>query len=265
MAHHVAHRHAELRRAGGVFLHALDFAADPFVEGIPQVRPVGAHLVQLRRQRRQHPAGDGRTQRPAHQPAALLADAFLDGVAQRVLPAGHQRPELPEDEAEHLLMPAAFDQAVQGPRDDLAGAGTAEDARHQARHHPSGSAVLDRRQKLRQHAGQCHGQGSGRGGIGQEAVQDAGQVQLAQHRRDVLLGEHVVRDEAPECQAQTLLLPGDDGGVGDGDAEGMAEQGGDREPVGDPAHEPGLRRRAQQGSGVFAGPEIGGNTVGEDR
>ena len=65
-------------------------------------------------------------------------------------------------------------------------------------------------------------------------------------RRDLGLGEDVVGDEAAERPAEPRLLRRDDGGVRDRQAERMAEQRGDREPVGDAADEPGLGRGLQQ-------------------
>ena len=105
--------------------------------------------------------------------------------------------------------------------------------------------------------------GARRGGVGEEAVQDAGQVEAGQHAGDLVAGEHVGGDEAAERGAETLLLVRDDGGVGDRDAERVAEQRGDREPVGDAADEAGLGGGLQQvgggggGQGVAAERERG--------
>ena len=55
-------------------------------------------------------------------------------------------------------------------------------------------------------------------------------------------GQEVVLDEVPQAPADPVLAVGDDGGVGDGDIEGMAKQGGNGEPVGDAADHGGLRR-----------------------
>ena len=60
--------------------------------------------------------------------------------------------QLPEDEAEHLLVAASVDQAVQRPRHHLSRSGPAHDAGHHAREDPSRPAVLHRRQQLWQHA-----------------------------------------------------------------------------------------------------------------
>ena len=58
-----------------------------------------------------------------------------------------------------------------------------------------------------------------------------------QHVRHLGPGEDVIGDEAPECATQPLLLVRDDRGVRDGDAERVAEQRRDREPVGDATDE----------------------------
>ena len=79
-----------------------------------------------------------------------------------------------------------------------------------------------------------------RDGVGQEAVDDAGQVQPGEDVRDLGAGEDVCCHEASERLAQAEALIGDDGGVRDRYAEGMAEQGCDREPIGDTADEPRL-------------------------
>ena len=112
-------------------------------------------------------------------------------------------------------------------------------------------------------AASAHRRGARRGGVGEEAVQDAGQVEAGEHAGDLVAGEHVGGDEAAERGAETLLLGRDDGGVGDRDAERVAEQRGDREPVGDAADEAGLGGGLQQvgggggGEGVAAERERG--------
>ena len=137
-------------------------------------------------------------------------------------------------------MAAAFDEAVQGAGDDLAGAGAAEHPRHNARDQAAGAAVFHCCEDARQQAGERSGGWAGGGRIGQEAMQDAGQVEPGQNIGDFLGGKDVGRDEAAERGAEPLLLPRDDGGVRDGDAKRVAEQRGDREPVGDAADESGL-------------------------
>jgi hypothetical protein len=79
-------------------------------------------------------------------------------------------------------------------------------------------------------------------------AQQAGQIELGERERDVRFGEYVVGDEAAECRAEPGLLVGDDGGVRDGQAERVAEQRGDGEPVGDAADEARSARAAASGS-----------------
>jgi hypothetical protein len=58
--------------------------------------------------------------------------------------------------------------------------------------------------------------------------------------------EKIPLDEAAERAAHPLLVVGDDRGVRDGEAERPAEERGDGEPVGDPAHDPRLRGGADE-------------------
>ena len=237
----------------GVLLQPGDLAAHPFVECRAQFGAVGAHLVEFGVDRGQHAARDRGAERPADQPATLLAHAFLDGGAQRFLLGGEQVAKLAEDEAEHLLMAAAFDQAVQRAGDHLAGAGAAEDPRHDARDQAAGAAVLHCGKDARQHAGERNGGGAGGGRVGKEAMQDARQVEAGQHTGDLVGGEDVGGDEAAERGAEALLLARDDGGMGDRDAERVAEQRGDREPVGDAADKSGLGGGLEQVGGGGGG------------
>jgi hypothetical protein len=82
--------------------------------------------------------------------------------------------------------------------------------------------------------------------VGQEAMQDAGQVEPVQHAGHLPGGGHVVGDEAAQRAPEAGFLRRDDRGVRDGDAERMAEQRGDGEPVGEAADDAGLRGGAQQ-------------------
>ena len=72
-------------------------------------------------------------------------------------------------------------------------------------------------------------------------MQNAWKIEAAQHPGDLVGSEDVGGDEAAEGGAKALLLVWDDRGMGNRDAEGMAEQRGDREPVGDAADKTGLR------------------------
>ena len=186
MRHHAADGGADLGGAGRVLLHAGDLTPHPFVERRAQFGAVGADLVEFGIHRRQHAARHRRAERPSHQPAALLAHPLLDGGAQRVLAAGEQVANSAEDEAEHLLVAAALDQAVQRARHHPAGAGAAHHARHQAGDQPPGAAVLHGGQQLRQHAGERQWRRDAPRRVGQEAVQDARQVEPAQHPGDLV-------------------------------------------------------------------------------
>jgi hypothetical protein len=173
MRHHPADRSANFGRAFRFGFHAVDLAANPFIERQPQLRSVRAHLVQFGVDQSQNASGDRGAQSPSDQTAALLPHTFLDRRTQGIFPAGQGGLHLAKDEAEHFLMPAAVDQAVQRPRDHLSCGRPADDTRDHTRENPPCAAVLHRCQKLRQHAGQCDRGWMRSGRIGQEAMHDA--------------------------------------------------------------------------------------------
>ncbi|MFK4543212.1 hypothetical protein RKD29_002808 [Streptomyces tendae] len=72
---------------------------------------------------------------------------------------------------------------------------------------------------------------------GAEAAADADGAQPLAHDG---LGEEVLPDELAQRDAELVLLLRDDRGVRDGDAQRVAEEGGDREPVGERADHAGL-------------------------
>ena len=80
-----------------------------------------------------------------------------------------------------------------------------------------------------------------RGGA-QEAARGAGDVHPPHPPRDHAGDEEILLDEIGQRLADAVLVARDDRGVGDGQAERVAEQGGDREPVGEPADHAGLRK-----------------------
>ncbi len=141
--------------------------------------PSGPDLVQLAVQRGQHPARHLRPDRPADQAAALLAHPLLISARSCSSLVASSLAELGHDEGQHVLVPPARHQRVQRPRHHRAGAAAAQDARHDARQQPPRPPVLDRRQQARQHLGQRVRGGLGRRRVGQEAAQDAGQVDPA--------------------------------------------------------------------------------------
>jgi hypothetical protein len=113
------------------------------------------------------------------------------------------------------------------------------------RGHPVGDHLLDHRGHVlvAEHVdGGLHGVAgvvtdlAGVGGVGQVLAQAGGHA----HRAD-LLGDHraaeeVALHEGAQAPADVVLAFGDDRRVGDGDAQRVAEQGGDREPVGQGPH-----------------------------
>src|SRR3546814_16786480 len=58
--------------------------------------------------------------------------------------------------------------------------------------------------------------------------------------------EEVALDEASKALADAVLVAGDNGGMRDRQAERVTEQGGDGEPVGQPADQRSLGDRPQQ-------------------
>ena len=101
-----------------------------------------------------------------------------------------------------------------------------------------------------------------RRGVGQEAMQDARQVQPRQHVGHFLAGEHVVGDEPPQRLTQPPALVGNDGGMRNWYAQRMAKQRGYREPIRDAADKPGLRGRLQQAAPPVRRHEVGGDGQG---
>ena len=85
--------------------------------------------------------------------------------------------------------------------------------------------------------------------LGEEAADRAGDVDAAHPPRDHRGGEEIVLEEAGERVADPVLVARHDRGVRDGQAERMAEQGGDREPVGDAADQAGLGEGADEAPG----------------
>ena len=81
------------------------------------------------------------------------------------------------------------------------------------------------------------------------AGEELGHVEPADLARHVLPREDAVAHHRPHPPGQELPVGGDDRGVRDGQAERMAEQGGDREPVGDAADQAGLGEGAHESPG----------------
>ena len=69
----------------------------------------------------------------------------------------------------------------------------------------------------------------------QEAADRAGEVDVAHPPRDHRRDQEIVLEEGGQRVADAVLVARDDRGVRDRQAERMAEQGGDREPVGQAA------------------------------
>eukprot|EP01037_Dinobryon_pediforme_P005495 gene5496-5550_t len=237
---HAADGLADFGGAGGFVLDAGDFTADPFVERFSQVGIVFFHAGEFGVDEGHGAARDGGADGPADEAATLFADAAFDGLAQGLLAFAEQFAELDENEAEHLLVASAFHQAAQGSADNAAGGLPTEDAGDDAAGDAAGAAVFYGGEDAGQQGGEGFGGGAGGARVGQELLDDAGEVEPGEGSGDFGLGEDVAGDEAAEGAAEALLLLGDDGGVRDRQAERVAEQRGDGEPVGDAADESGL-------------------------
>ena len=82
--------------------------------------------------------------------------------------------------------------------------------------------------------------------VGEEAADRAGDVDVAHPPRDHRGDQEIVAQEGGEGLADPVLVARDDRGVRDRDAERMAEQGGDREPVGEAADHRRLGERLDE-------------------
>jgi hypothetical protein len=126
---------------------------------------------------------------------------------------------------------ATLDQTEERLRHDAPGGGAADHARQQALDQASGPPILQRGEDCGQARGQRLGRRADRRGIGEETAQQAGEIGPHQHAGHLGLGDHMRADEPPERPAEAGLLRRDDRGMGNGNAERMAEQRGDSEPI----------------------------------
>ena len=133
-------------------------------------------------------------------------------------------------------------------------AGPAHHARQQPAQHAPRAAVLHAGQDARQIPGQGARERGHHFLAGQEVADQPGDIQPSEQAADLLAGDHVAGEEAAKRLAEPRLFVGDDGGVGDRQAQRMAEQGGDREPVRDaPRTRPWRRPAAARSNRCGAG------------
>ncbi len=140
---------------------------------------------------------------------------------------------------------------------DLLGVGAAGDGLPDDRLHVGVAQHGERAAQGRRHLG---GDPVGVLGDGEPGAESAADADGAQPSADDVLGEEVLPDEVAEGGAELVLLGGDDRGVRDGQAQGMPEEGGDGEPVGERADHAGLGRRGhvpRPGSGALVGGPLG--------
>ena len=210
------------------------------VEGLADGAALLVHTVDLGAEHAEHAIGDLGADDPADEAAALGADLLLDEGVELAVLAIDDLPQLGQQEAQDLVVAVAVDEGAEGAGHDRAAAGAAEHAGGEAGHGAAGAAVFHGGQDAGEHLGERLGGGTRRGAIGEEAGEDGGHVEPPEHATDLAGRDDVPGDEGAEGAAEPGLLPRDDGGVRDGDAERVTEQGGDREPVREAAHEPGL-------------------------
>ena len=252
-----ADRRADFGGARGILLQPGDLAAHPFVERGAQLGAVRAHLVEFGVHRRQHAPRDRGAECPADQPAALLAHALLDRGAQRFLLAGEQGREAGRGRSRTppgggRPRPGCAARAPPPGRRRGRPGCAARCGRRRRRARPS-STVARMRGSM---AASATAAGRAEAGSARKRCRMPGRSRRASTPGDLVGGEHVGGDEAAEGGAETLLLVRDDGGVRDRDAERMAEQRGDREPVGDAADEAGLGGGLEQVGGGRGGQGV---------
>lgn len=109
--------------------------------------------------------------------------------------------------------------------------------------------------------GQVPGQLLRMPGLGQPLGQPAGGIETLQLGQHLRRAEKVVAEEVGQLLADAVLVAGDDGGVRDRQAEGVAEQRHHRKPVGHRTHHGGLRKRGHIAPGGVAWREPGGQRV----
>ena len=97
------------------------------------------------------------------------------------------------------------------------------------------------------------------------AGQEIGDVEARDLVGDVVLREHPIAHHGSHPAGHQLPVGGDDGGVGDGQAERMPEQCGDREPVGEAAHDAGLRDGQDEAAPPPGAQRIRGHRQGHRR
>ena len=96
------------------------------------------------------------------------------------------------------------------------------------------------------------------GRLGEEAADRAGDVDSRIRRATTEGVRKLSLQEIGERVADPVLVARDDRGVRDRQAERVAEQGGDREPVGDAADQAGLGEGAHEAPGGMEVVEAGG-------
>ena len=240
---------ADLGGACRVVFHAVDLAVDPFVEGQAESVALGmagfgdaagVDTVEFGAEDAEDAVGYLCAEDPTDELAALGADLVLDELVKSVVPGLDPGAELLDEEVEHFLVSAALDKGPQRAGDDDSGAGAAEQAGGEAAHGTARATVLDSGEEAGEHFGKGLGGGPGGVLVEKEAGEDGRDVEAGEDAADFGGGDDVPGDEAAESAAEAHFLAGDDGGVGDGDAERVAEEGGDGEPIGDAADEAGL-------------------------
>ena len=228
-----------LARAVGRGLQLIDQADDLLVELAAQpVLAVVDHVVEHGAGAVEEPDEDAVLHRPREPPRGLVAQALVQVLPMLVEVAV----EALEGRVHHLLMAAVARERAEDASRGRNDRRRFEAVAHQALGDVVHVLVLEEVHHLDRTAEHVPGEPVGVGRIGQPPGDPITDVGGAHPFCDGIPGEEARLDELAERLAELGLALGDDGGVGDGHAERVAEQRDDGEPVGEPADHRGLGR-----------------------
>ncbi len=226
----------ELRRR----VEPFDEQPQRVVESAAQgMTPIGAQFGEEPLDRAQHALEDLLIDRGRYPPGSFLLDARANRLAVLIDDA---RREL-DDLVEHFLMPIVLRHHGQH---------LSQHRREVHRAHALGETAIDDglhvlvTQHVRRRADGRRGAPRDRArvlGVGEPLGQTAAHVERAEPVFDHVARQEVALHERAERAPHAILLGGDDRRVRNRNAERMAEQRGDGEPVGQAADHSGLHRR----------------------
>ena len=218
---------------------SVDHAVDPVVEAAPHlVVGISVDLVH----QVPHALGEaledavfGRARQP---PGRLLAEAFPE--AALVLVEELLQPR--EDAGEELLVAVLGGHHPQGPAGQLRDGQRFDTAVEHVGQHAVDVLVPHRVGQAHHEVGRLPGQHLAVCGVGGPGRGPVDRPRRPHPFDDDVGGEEVLLHEGTERLAELVLAFADDGGVGDREAERVAEQRGHREPVGHATHHRRLGR-----------------------